>query len=216
MDSADKQNEFSRSLQYKRWEWARGHEWDYLTTLRIRGFSDENIQAMCEGKRPLCFVNHAEHEEWCKSLGELAKDLEHQFGWKNVQFVQTGSSVVGFSTNPMKGVADRPTKITTTDVSDVDLVIVGSGIKEFLEEKAKKLGKPLGHSFPSTRTKTGAFGLRVGCRAPEEVGDKLKNWYDIWATKFEKRGGLQITFDTDPAPHIPPWESWVHTPTCNH
>jgi len=201
---------------YKRWDWARGHEWDYITTLRVRGFSDDNIQAMVSGVRPLCFTGPEEHAEWCKSLGELAKDLEKEFSWKNVQFVHTGSSVVGFSTNPFKGVADRPTKITTTDSSDVDLVIVGEGVKEFIEQKTKQLGKEIGHSFPSTRQKTGELGLRVGCRRPEDISDKLKNWYDIWATKFEKRGGLQITFDTDPNPHIPPWESWIHTPSCNH
>lgn len=211
METLDKQNEYIRSIQFKRWEWARGHEWDYYTTLRLRGFSDDNIQAMASGLRPLCFDGPDEHAEWCKSLGELGKDLETQFGWKNVRFVHTGSSVVGFSTNPMKGVADRPTKITTRDGSDVDLVIVGEGVKEFVEKKEHELGKKIGHSFPSTRQKHGEFGLRIGCRHPEDISDKLKNWYDIWAAKFEKKGGLQITFDTDPNPSIPPWESWIHT-----
>jgi len=201
--------DFSRTLQYKRWEWAQGHAWDYITTLRLSKFTDDNIQAMASGLRPLCFKGPDEHAEWCKSLGELGKDLETQFGWKNVRFVHTGSSVVGFSTNPMKGVADRPTKITTLDASDVDLVIVGEGIKEFIEKKEKETGKDIGHKFPSTRQKHSPFGLRVGCRHPEDISDKLNNWYNAWAGKFT--GGLQITFDTDPDPRIPPWESWIHT-----
>jgi len=196
-------------LQFKRWEWAQGNQWSYINCLRLQKFSDVNIQAMADGLRPLCFTGPEIHSEFCHSLGEVAKALETELGWKNVRFIHTGSSVVGFSTNPLKGIADRPTKITSVDSSDVDVVVVADGIKEWIDKAKGEHSKALGHDFPSTRTRTTA-GMRVGCWEPALVSPSLANWYDTWKVKLH--GGVQLTFDTDSNPTIPPWESWIPIP----
>jgi len=164
---------------------------------------------MCDGHRPLCFSGVDLHSEFCQSLGRLAADLENQMGWKNVRFVQTGSSVVGFSTNPLKGLAERPTKLTSLDKSDVDVVIVADGLNEWLEKAREEKKTFLGRNFPTTRTPT-TFGYRVACKKPEEVCDPLKEWVATWSKKLG--GGVQITFDTESHPSIPPWESWIPIP----
>jgi len=192
-------------LQYQRWAWAEGNQWKYINVLRANQFSDDNIQDMCNATRPLAFSTRQLHEEYCKSLGELAKDLEKEYGWKNIRFIQTGSSVVGFSTNPLKGLADRPTKITSVDSSDVDVVIVAEGLKEWLDKCHAEGKKFLGHEYPTTRTQT-TFGHRKGCKTPTDV-DVIKDWWEVWSKKLS--GGVQITFDTEPHPKIPPWESWI-------
>eukprot|EP01124_Arcella_intermedia_P013322 TRINITY_DN19740_c0_g1_i1.p2 TRINITY_DN19740_c0_g1~~TRINITY_DN19740_c0_g1_i1.p2 ORF type:complete len:255 (-),score=28.56 TRINITY_DN19740_c0_g1_i1:31-795(-) len=193
-------------LQYKRWEWAQGNQWKYINALRLAQFSDENIQDMCNARRPLCFPSAALYEEFCASLGELAERVEKEMGWRNVRFVQTGSSVVGFSTNPLKGVADRPTRITSVEKSDLDVVIVAE-MGDFLGGEGEKK-EYLGHRYPTTRAR-GESGTRVGCK-PSRCGEAIKEWAAVWSAKMG--GGIQLTFDTDPNPSIPPWESWVPIP----
>jgi len=199
-------NEKIAESQFKRWAWAVGHQWAYINTLRAQNFSDDSIQAMCDGVRPLCFTSPELHSEFCKSLAELAKALEHELGWKNVRFVQTGSSVVGFSTNPLKGLPHKPTKITSVESSDVDVVIVAEGLHDWLTKSAEQGKTFLGRNYPTTRTRH-TFGKRASCKKPEEVCEPLNHWYSTWSKKFG--GGLQVTFDTEEQPVIPPWESWI-------
>jgi len=193
-------------LQFKRWSWATGHQWTYVNTLRIQKFSDANIQSMCDGVRPLCFSGEEIHKEFCTTLGNLGRALEKEMGWKNVRFVQTGSSVVGFSTNPLKGVAERPTKITSLDKSDVDVVIVAEGLNEWIVKSRTEKKPFIGRDFPTTRC-IDKYGNRAACRKPEDVCEPLKEWVAVWSKKLD--GGVQITFDTEANPTIPPWESWV-------
>jgi len=193
-------------LQYKRWEWAQGNQWKYINALRIAGFPDVAIQSMCDGLRPLCFTTPEIHQEFCTSLSHLGKKLEEELGLKNVRFVQTGSSVVGFSTNPLKGVADRPTKLTSTKKSDVDVVILADNLMDFINKSTESKKPFIGKKYPTTRSQT-TTGNRVSCSEPKEVCPGLKEWYDIWFVKLA--GGIQITLDTEANPTIPPWESWI-------
>jgi hypothetical protein len=208
MTARNSTNEIVTALQYKRWDWAQGNIWKYVNVLRVEEFTDDAIQDMCNATRPLAFKTVRLHAEFCSALGELAHNLERVHGWRNVRFIQTGSSVVGFSTNPLKGVADRPTKITSIESSDVDIVIVAEGLPKWIREKKEEGAKFLGRSYPTTRSPLKS-GERVGCKKPEEIS-QIKEWYEIWSVKLG--GGVQVTFDTDENPEIPPWESWVPIP----
>merc|ERR1719300_100176 len=92
--------------------------------LRVSGFSAEDIIYLINGK-PLSFAKVSLYEEFVKDCNDLKKDLEMDYPtvMKNVQFIETGSSVVGFSQNPQKGKPDQASKITDPKSSDFDLCI---------------------------------------------------------------------------------------------
>ena len=67
-----------------------------INMLRCYGYTDAAIGAMLNGT-PLCYSSTATFHHLCADLGELARDIERELGWSAVRFVQTGSTVVGFS-----------------------------------------------------------------------------------------------------------------------
>jgi len=195
-----------RDLQYKRWKWCLDNIETYVDMLRVSGHSDEAIQAMIEG-RPLCMPDAALFAEMEASLKQLKPLLEADMVWTNVGFVFTGSSVAGFSQNPLKGREFEPTKITSKDKSDVDICIKANGVDSFMEELREQGCKIRG--FPTTCSPhTG--GMRYGVKGDVGtlVSKNLGQWYNEWAAKLP--GGLQITFCED-ALDIPAWEGRINT-----
>jgi len=197
----------SDKLMYARWDWASTNADKLVNALRLCGHADHHIQAMCNGTRPLCFKDESLHQEFLDDLRHLKAELEHEMGWKNVGFVQSGSSVPGFSTNPLKGIAYQASKITDPTKSDVDLVVVGEGVAAWVEEaKAKHLPN---HVYPScgARLPSGKVEqeTRVGLKREEDLPKALVAFRAKWASKFG--GGMQTTFALSPTPSLPPWES---------
>ena len=149
-----------REAQYARWRWACTHFETYCNMLRVSGHPTESVQAMLKG-RPLCFPDQKSFSELVAGLQELGPQLETAMGCANLGFVFTGSSVVGFSQNPLKGnhahANPRPTvdpcflicrpphpalregkylipsKITSKTKSDVDICIKADGIERFVD-----------------------------------------------------------------------------------
>mmetsp|Transcript_4631 Transcript_4631/g.7572 ORF Transcript_4631/g.7572 Transcript_4631/m.7572 type:complete len:182 (-) Transcript_4631:226-771(-) len=174
--------------------------------LRVCGHSDGNIQAMLRG-RPLCFTNDALFDELRSALGKLAQDLENELSWRNVNFVFTGSSVPGFSQNPLKGFKDTASKITSTTKSDVDICVLADGVNDWvISQRAKDLPEPK-RSYPTTCSRT-VCGMRFGVKDLSSVSATVKAFHDEWSTKLQ--GGLQLTFCEDSL-DIPPWEARINT-----
>mmetsp|Transcript_299 Transcript_299/g.390 ORF Transcript_299/g.390 Transcript_299/m.390 type:complete len:328 (-) Transcript_299:86-1069(-) len=195
-----------RDLQYKRWDWAKDNLPTYVNMLRVAGHSDEAIQAMLDG-RPLCLPDDAMFTEFKESLKGLKAIIEDNTELTNVGFVFTGSSVPGYSQNPMKGKAFKPSKITSASgESDVDLSIKASGVDALMDELATK-GVTL-RSFPTTCSKrTG--GIRHGVKGDlgELISEELGAWWRKWDEKLP--GGLQLTF-CEEGLKIPPWEARIN------
>lgn len=195
-----------RVTQYMRWNWALENPETFVNQLRLAGHTDDKIQAMFSGV-PLCFASKEGFEELRQALIVLAKEIEEEMGWTNVGFVFTGSSVPGFSQNPMKGLRGIPTRITSATSSDVDICIVADGVNAkvaschsdgdaFLEPK---------RSYPTTVSEL-ASGMRFGCKNITEFCECVAVFHKEWNEKLA--GGLQFTFcedDTD----IPPWEARI-------
>jgi hypothetical protein len=189
-------------LMFKRWDWLKNNPEIYVNMLRVKGYSDEQIQDCLDGKRPLSFKTVEIHKELCLDIKKLGKDLEKELGLKDVWFVQTGSAVPGYSSNPCKGLPDAPSKITDPDSSDVDIVIVGFGVKALVQkmEKENKKMKP----YPCINKKEGKQSeVRYGNRQLEEISISLSDWAKKWSEKL--KGGVQITFQ-EGNPVFPPWE----------
>jgi len=195
-------------LMWKRWDWLQKHEnlCTYVNMLRVQNHTDEAIQAMCDGKRPMCFARQCVYDELLADLGKLAFKLEKELGWSDIRFGQSGSSVPGFSQNPVKGFADRPSKITSAKKSDVDIFIVAKGAKELyetLEAKGQKI-----KIYPTTSNRSTQEESRWWGKEDDFVVAKyLKPFQDSWGSKLG--GGVQFTIQMSPNPSIAPWEIFL-------
>ena len=196
----------SVEIQFKRWDWMQSHPDIYVNMLRVSNHKEENIQACLDGRRPLCFTSAELYTEFTMDLNDLKQNIERETDLKNVKFVQAGSSVAGFSNNPHKGFRDIPSKITDVGKSDVDVVIVAEGVKEFIERQ-KKDNIPL-REYPSTSSLKGPSGLRFGLKYWEAI-PSIKDWMEKW--KVIMGGGVQITLQ-EANPILPPWEPYIILP----
>merc|ERR1712037_377059 len=129
--------------------------------------------------------------------------IEAAMGWSSVGFVFTGSSVPGFSQNPLKGKHHLPTKITSTTKSDVDISIKADGVERFITECTEKDVKFRG--YPTTCSKT-TGAMRYGFKDLASVCAEVVDFHKEWAEKLA--GGLQLTFSED-SNDIPPWEARI-------
>jgi hypothetical protein len=196
-------------LMWKRWDWLQKHEnlCTYVNMLRVQNHTDEAIQAMCDGKRPMCFARQRVYQNFCSSLADLRGKMEKELGWSDIRFGQTGSSVPGFSQNPVKGFADRPSKITSAKKSDVDIFIVAKGAKELyetLEAKGEKI-----KIYPTTSNRSTPREERRWWGKGDDfvVAKCLKPFQDSWGSKL--CGGVQFTIQMSPNPSIAPWEIFL-------
>eukprot|EP00178_Gracilaria_changii_P025293 TRINITY_DN78017_c0_g1_i1.p1 TRINITY_DN78017_c0_g1~~TRINITY_DN78017_c0_g1_i1.p1 ORF type:complete len:356 (+),score=57.69 TRINITY_DN78017_c0_g1_i1:167-1234(+) len=206
-EAIDRCKSNGRPVQYTRWRWALDNFDTYINMLRVYGHDDDKIQRMLDGV-PMCFASKQAYDELRVALKKLAPAIAEEMDWGNVGFVFTGSSVPGFSQNPVKGFRDLPSKITDPMKSDVDICIVADGVNvkvaqchndgdEFLEPK---------RAYPTTVTEI-LSGMRFGCKDVSEFSKTVAKFYEEWSKKLP--GGLQLTFcedDTD----IPPWEARVN------
>ena len=190
--------------QFKRWKWAVKNVKTLVNMFREAGHTDKKIQNMFEGV-PFCFPDAEFFHNFCESLKELCKQIEETLPLKHAGIVITGSSVVGFSQNPLKGEKDTPSKITSSEKSDVDICVYAHGVEkwfEFLRESNKdfKFKK-----YPTTVSLT-ECGYRYGIKPRDmRLASKvISDFHEAWHEK-KLKGGLQITF-CEIRRSIPPWE----------
>jgi len=195
-------NQIQRDIQYARWNWANNNINDYVNMLRLSGHPDENIQAMFHG-RPMCFNDEHIFLELLSALKKLACDIESEMGWKNVGFIFAGSSVPGFSQNPLKGFRNVPSKITSITKSDVDICISADGVNSWqIKQKSEGKEEPK-HLFPTTCS-IQVSGSRCGLNDLNQLCSSVSAFHAEWKEKLA--GGLQFTFCEDGL-DIPPWEA---------
>jgi len=191
--------------QFTRWKWACKNITTLVNVFREAGHTDDKIQRMFEGI-PFCFEDKKCFEDFCAALKVLCEQIEATTPLKHVGIVITGSSVPGFSQNPMKGFKDLPSKITSTTKSDVDICIYAHGIESWFEKLNTSIEGFEFRKYPSTVGLTES-GYRFGIRphfvrpASEIIADFHEQWH-----KKKLKGGLQITFQ-EIRRSIPPWEA---------
>lgn len=193
-----------RDLQYNRWDWACDNLPTYVNMLRVSGHSDEAIQHMFDGT-PLCFKSPEAYRELRVALRELSKKIAEEMEWTNVNFVMTGSSVPGFSQNPVKGFADTPSKITSRTKSDVDICVVADGVNRTMTGRLESGMSEPKRCFPTTCSAT-TQATRFGCKDLASVCKSVAEFTAVWEKKLA--GGVQFTFCEDDNP-TPPWEVHV-------
>lgn len=116
-------------LQFARWAWANDNLDTYVNMLRVSGHADQKITDMAVHGIPMSFADAGQYGAFKFALLHLREALgSEENGLDAIGFVHTGSSVPGFSTNPLKGFAELPSKITKVGRSDIDLVFVAVGI----------------------------------------------------------------------------------------
>lgn len=192
----------ANAIQTNRFKWAQGNKETYVNMLRVMGHKDDDIQSCCDGVRPLNFSGAEQHAAFCESLGKLSKDLEAEMGWTNVRFCQQGSSVAGYSSNQFKGKKDKPSRITNPTSSDVDVIIHGDGVGEFVkrsleEEKCKCWDRKGPYE---TRGDHPLYGFKD----VKAISPAIAGWVDHWEKEFG--GGVQLTFAEHANPGFYPWQ----------
>jgi len=189
-----------KDIMFARWDWVQKNPEIYVNELRLSGFSDEAIQACLNGDRPLCFISQEIYDEFLTSLRSVKSQLEKETGWKNMSFVQTGSSVVGYSGNPLKGFENTASKITST-TSDVDIVVLAGGIEKTVQDVKDKIRVK---EYPAMSAENGETDLRYGFKPLTDFSSLLAEFNQTWTEKLE--GGIQFTFQREADPKLPPWE----------
>lgn len=205
-DSAEKKDRRARclELQYARWEWACDNFETYVNMLRSCGHADEKISAMLAGT-PMCFADPEAYRALRVALKALAGELENEMGWRDVAFVITGSSVPGFSQNPIKGFEYTPSKVTSVDSSDVDISVVAHGVEATMDLVDREgRGEPP-KRFETTISAT-EYATRFGIKDLSVLSKCVDEFYKDWSQRLP--GGLQLTFAERVNP-IPPWEAHV-------
>jgi len=192
-----------RKIQYARWRWVQKNMEIYINKLRLSGFSDQSIQDMLSGV-PLCFESPATYKEFSAACATLCRALEKapSIPVSSVRVTVTGSSVPGFSQNPLKGKRDQPTKITSISKSDVDICLVGDGVSDWICRLSFK-DIPF-RVYPCTAgadVSTSRYGIKPS--AFKDASPEIHEFHEFWSKKL--KGGLQITFQ-DAGSSMPPWE----------
>ena len=125
------------------------------------------------------------HNELKGDLKDLAKKIETELGWSNVRFVQAGSSVPGYSSNPCKGLAYLPSKITSPDKSDVDIVVVAKGIEASVQAVRAADGEIKIKEYPSVVPPGKDPNLRYGFKPTlGHYNATLAAFSDKWGEKL--------------------------------
>lgn len=193
-----------RVLQYIRWEWACDNLPVYVNMLRCMGHSGTAIKNMLAGT-PMCFKSLEDYRQLRIALRELVADIKEEMGWTNVNFVLSGSSVPGFSQNPLKGFADTPSKITSTKKSDVDISIVGDGINQTMTQRLEAGMAEPKRCFATTCSAT-TQATRLGCWDMESACKSAFKFKEKWELKLT--ADLQFTLCEDDNATLP-WEARI-------
>jgi len=195
-----------RKIQFNRWRFAQKNPEIVINCLRVKGFTDTQIQDMFDGC-PLCFETVAAYKEFSAACSKLVAILEPaDIPFQNIRVIVTGSSVPGFSQNPLKGITNQPSKITDTESSDVDICFVADGITEWIN--GLNLDAAVHRKYPSTCAPK-LSATRVGFKSKTFAQVVPKEMYDFWKSWDDKlSGGLQITFQ-DSGADLPPWEIYM-------
>lgn len=93
----------AKLIQETRWQWVKDNPHDFVNLMRHMEFTDESIQAMIDRDRPLDFKSRADFEECTNDLSDCAAKIKERTGITNMRFIQQGSSITGYSSNPRKG-----------------------------------------------------------------------------------------------------------------
>ena len=194
-------------LQFARWRWANENIETYVNMLRVAGHPDEKIDAMAAAGVPMSFKSVAQYGGFKFALLRLRHHLEEEESrLRNVEFLHTGSSVPGFSSNPLKGLAELPSKITKVGKSDVDLVFVADGVRESASAMIAR-GTTI-RQYPTTmgdRSEDTRYGVRQD--DIETMSPLMYKFIKRW--EEELGAGIQVTFQETPTVPFNPWENLV-------
>merc|ERR1712032_52602 len=171
-----------RKIQFNRWRFAQKNPEIVINCLRVKGFTDTQIQDMFDGC-PLCFETVAAYKEFSAACSKLVAILEPaDIPFQNTRVIVTGSSVPGFSQNPLEGITEW---------------INGLNLDASVHRK-----------YPSTCAPK-LSATRVGFKSKTFAQVVPKEMYDFWKSWDDKlSGGLQITFQ-DSGADLPPWEIYM-------
>ena len=187
-------------LQWSRWRWVGQNATTFLNMLRVSGHSDRAVRDMLDGC-PLCYSSTAVFQEMCADLGQLAGDIEAEMDWRAVRFVGTGSAVVGFSQNPLKGAADRPSWMCDVLEAGCGICIQGVGVEGWVA-KCKLEGK----SYPETEAvatcSRHARCTRFVVADLSDICAAVAAFHRRWLARLP--GGLKVAL-SETAP-VPEWE----------
>lgn len=194
-------------LQFARWEWARANLDTYVNMLRVKGHADQKIADMAVHGIPMSFADAAQYGRFKLALLHLRHALgDEANGLGDIGFVHTGSSVPGFSTNPLKGFADLPSRITAVGKSDIDLVFVATGI-DAAATRLEAQGRSRWRYATTMADGTETFRYSTDHDDIAQVSPLTYAFIQRW--QDELGAEIQVTLHERPAVDFAPWENAV-------
>lgn len=194
-------------LQYTRWQWANDNLETYVNMLRVSGHPDAKIDAMMRYGVPMSFASVEEYGLFKFALLKLRDELERGgTALCNVGFAHTGSSVPGFSTNPLKGFAELPSKITAVGQSDVDLVFIADNVVRSVEAMTAE-GRSIWTYSTTMADRSEELRYSVKQEDIEHLSPRTYRFIKLWEEKLG--AGIQVTFQETPKAALSPWENRV-------
>lgn len=137
-----------RQCQMLRWIWSQKHPSKWINMLRNAGLEDTDIQLCLLRAKPFDFFSLEDYTECKTDLMRVAARIEKRTGVTGIRFVQQGSSITGYSSNPLKGERYVPTHLYHAG-SNTDFRLTCEGIEKVIEQVIADGGKVDQHEgFP--------------------------------------------------------------------
>jgi len=172
-----------------RWRWIQANPEKYVNLLRMKGYSDDDIQMLCDRKKPLDFETVEDYKECVDDIERMGKDICRRTKMKDIQFIQQGSSCLGFSTNPVKGRRFIPTHAYHSG-SDTDFRFTATGIQDYIQKCAEE-GKDV-------TTREGAEHILAPHKAVP-LFPEIEKFSEKWAPRLRaKAKHVQFSTVVDP------------------
>jgi hypothetical protein len=127
--------ENSKEIQWRRWEWMNRNPETYVNLMREQGENDADIQQMLSRQKPLDFDNLVDFEAFKIDVKSLKLQLTEAYELAALRFIQQGSSITGFSTNPVKGDRDVPNYIyNKAEGLDLDFRVYSQNLQDLYDQ----------------------------------------------------------------------------------
>ena len=194
----------SSEIVFARWQWILNNMEKYVNILRINGFKDTCIKEAFLGIKPLIIKTKEHFGQFCERIFTLKSELKKSYKIKNLKVAMIGSSLYGFSNNPLKGSKDIPSNIAKCETCDFDFVFIGVGIDEILKNVKSKNAENVKNFQYVDEYK------RIGIRHRIKHLEENMNSVFVWKKEmnnFLKRK-IRIYFQEGEG-NLPPWEAII-------
>lgn len=191
-------------IVFSRWNWILENNEKFVNILRINGFQDDCIQEAFNGIKPLTIKTKETFDQFCERIFLLKEILMATYKIKELRVAIIGSSLYGFSNNPLKGGKEIPSNIAKIETCDFDFVFIGHGIDEVVKNIKQKNSEDVKNFQYIDDYKR--IGIRYRIKRLEENMNSVFEWKKEMKNFLKRK--IKIYFQEGDG-NLPPWEAII-------